>query len=233
MQDFSRRSTQPELMDTEKVDYNDFAKCLDHLSLINTCTLAYRPTLKWVKSYASDKKLNIVDVGSGGGDMMRKIWHMAKKHKFSVNIIGADMNDHAKIYADQKLLAKQSSLNNVTKNAFDLSNVKKSDLIISSLFTHHLIDEELISFIVDMDENAGQGWFINDLHRHPIAYYFIKAITYVFPFHRFVKHDAAVSVARAFTKKDWINILKSAGINESRYKVEWYFPFRYCVSCQK
>jgi len=27
-----------------------------------------------------------------------------------------------------------------------------------------------------MDSHARSGWFINDLHRHPLPYYFIKTV---------------------------------------------------------
>ncbi len=228
MRDFSKRSKQPELMDTQGVHYDDYAKCLDHLSLINSCTYAYNPTLKWIHKI---RPSNILDVGSGGGDMMRQIWGMACKDNFDLKITGADMNPHSKHYAG-KLTPKNAPLIYVTENAFDLNFPDKPDAIISSLFTHHLSDTELVSFIGWMDQTAQTGWFINDLHRHPVAYYFIKVVTEIFLFHRFVKHDAAVSVARAFTKKDWLAFLKAAGISEDRYKITWHFPFRYCVSCR-
>lgn len=48
-QDFSRRSTQAELMDTETVSFQEFHQCLRQLEFINICTLAYRPTLQWLK----------------------------------------------------------------------------------------------------------------------------------------------------------------------------------------
>src|SRR5208282_3918093 len=45
MDDLSQRSTRPELMDTESVSFAEFHDCLRTLSIINTFTLAYRPTL--------------------------------------------------------------------------------------------------------------------------------------------------------------------------------------------
>src|SRR3546814_18635988 len=49
MPDFSRRSTMPELMDTEETGYEDFRQCLRHLALVNRLTLAHRPTLDWLE----------------------------------------------------------------------------------------------------------------------------------------------------------------------------------------
>lgn len=224
MPDFSKRSSQPELMDTEKVSYEEFAQCLRHLEFINHCTLAYRPTLKWLKRL---KPKTILDIGSGGGDMMRKIWRRYPK----ATITGVDMNPYGKHYAETRT-PDNAPLTYVTHTLFNLCLKEKPDVIISSLFTHHLKDDELVKFIKWMDQNAAQGWFINDLHRHAIAYYFIKAVTAIFPFNRFVKHDAAVSVARSFKRHDWMELLNQAGIGESRYAIRWHFPFRYCVACK-
>ena len=44
-QDFSRRSTATELMDTEPTSFEEFDGYLRDLERINVLTLAYRPTL--------------------------------------------------------------------------------------------------------------------------------------------------------------------------------------------
>jgi hypothetical protein len=46
MDDLSQRSTRLELMDTESVSLAEFHDCLRTLRIINTFTLAYRPTLR-------------------------------------------------------------------------------------------------------------------------------------------------------------------------------------------
>ena len=51
------------------------------------------------------------------------------------------------------------------------------DLVISSLLTHHLADAEIVDFLDWMETHARMGWFINDLHRHPLAYHSIRWLT--------------------------------------------------------
>ena len=222
-------------MDSEVVNYQEFAKCLSHLEVINIFTFAYRPTLKWFKKEISNldtlESVSVLDAGSGGGDMMRRMLKVSEKEGASVNFTGVDMNGWAKDYA-QKHTNTNDPIEYLTSNLFDLELSNKPDFITSSLFTHHLSGKELLKFIKWMDLNAQQSWFINDLHRHFLPYYFIKLVTYIFPFHRFVKHDAAVSVARSFRKSDWHRILSDAGISHDRYSVRWCFPFRYCVACK-
>ncbi len=235
MQTFHQRSQQKELMDSEVVDYQEFAQCLAHLEIINIFTFAYRPTLRWFRreiTKHSSEELSLLDVGSGGGDMMRRLLKISEKEICSTNFTGVDMNEWAKEYG-LKHTDTNAPIKYITSNLFDLDLLKKPDFITNSLFTHHLSDKQLIKFIKWMDLNAQQSWFINDLHRHFVPYYFIKLVTRIFPFHRFVKHDAAVSVARAFTKADWHDILNEAGISNDRYRVKWHFPFRYSVTCKK
>src|SRR3546814_1422394 len=83
MPDFSRRSTMPELMDTEETGYEDFRQCLRHLALVNRLTLAHRPTLDWLEraiARAPGRPFNILDAGSGYGDMLRAIHRWAARH---------------------------------------------------------------------------------------------------------------------------------------------------------
>jgi hypothetical protein len=81
-QNFSCRSHQPEMMDRDAIGFEDFRKCLRDLEMVNVCTLAYRPTLHWLKrALRGDKSRQpvfILDIGSGGGGMLRKIWRWAR-----------------------------------------------------------------------------------------------------------------------------------------------------------
>lgn len=231
MQDFSKRSTQSELMDNEAVSYAEFAQCLRHLAFINLLTLAYRPTRNWLKknvrAASPQKTISIYDIGSGGGDMLRKIRQWSDQE---ISLTGIDINPWSKKFAEE-ITPETRSIRFETADIFAVDSGLRPDFIISSLFTHHLDDKALIRFIRWMDLRAGQGWFINDLHRHPLPYYFIKAAMFL-PFNRLVRHDAPVSVARAFTAQDWRILLAAAGIPPERTRIKWFFPFRYGVSCR-
>ncbi len=235
-QDFQRRSTQSELMDTKTVSFEEFHECFRQLEFINVCTFAYRPTKKWLLRMCgkipADHTIFILDAGSGGGDMLRRIWKWSSNNGFKITMIGTDLNPWSKKSAEL-LTPNDVPVSFETADIFSLNLATQPDFIISSLFTHHLNDEMLVKFILWMDQNAERGWFINDLHRHPVAYYFIKIITQIIPSNRLIRHDAPVSVARAFTRSDWNALLSKAGIVKERIDVTWYFPFRYCVSCEK
>jgi hypothetical protein len=72
---------------------------------------------------------------------------------------------------------------------------------------------------------ANQAVIINDLHRHPLAYYSIKWITRLFSGSYLVKNDAPLSVLRAFRKPELEEILDKCNIK--KYALRWQWAFRW------
>lgn len=233
MADLARRSSASELMDTEAVPFEEFRQCLRHLETVNRWTFAYRPTFAWLNRIADrledrQQPLTILDVGSGHGDMLRRIADWAERRRIAVELRGVDLNPWSARAAMQATPAN-SPIRFVTSNVFDLPDDRPADLILSSLFTHHLADAELIRFLRWMTKQARVGWFVNDLHRHALPYHFIRSVMRLVPANRMVRHDAPVSVARAFTRQDWQRLIAEANLDPARISVKWFFPFRYGV----
>jgi hypothetical protein len=82
-----------------------------------------------------------------------------------------------------------------------------------------------------LQQNSRRGFFINDLHRHWLAYYLIKYITKFFSRSYLVKNDACISVARSFRKEDLEKLFLQAGIGD--YQISWQWAFRFLVTCKK
>jgi len=236
MSNFKKRSTENELMDTETISFVEFKNCLRHLEIINIFSFAYRPTYAWLKKslkgISHHKSIAIFDVGSGGGDMLRQIWKWTKKWGIQVSLTGIDANPWSKKSAEE-FTSPDLPITFKTSDIFKFNPIQPPDFIISSLFTHHLTEHDLITFIQWMDKYAIRGWFVNDLHRHCIPYFFIKYATCLMPVNRIVRHDAPISVARSFTIIDWYDLLKKAGIPKKEVYIKWFFPFRYGIARNK
>lgn len=230
MFDFKQRSTQLELLDQGEISFEEFHHCLRDLEIINMLTLAYRPTLRWLRQVMKAGPACILDAGSGGGDMLNRIESLAGVNRAKIRLIGVDLNPWSKQSA--QLSSPDSRVQYETADILSYDPQEPVDVVICSLFTHHLNDDELVQFLRWMNHRAAMGWFINDLHRHPLPYYFIKAATALFSRNRLIRHDAALSVARSFSKKDWKMFLERAEIS-GQAQVKWVFPFRLCVSCLK
>ncbi len=233
---FKKRSTETELMDDPAIGFPAFADCLRDLAIVNVLTFGYRPTLGWLKrmykNTKSEEKISIVDIGSGGGDMLRQIAQSAERNKQKVDLTGVDLNPWSGKYA-RTVTSPLLPITFETSDIFDFAPDRQFDFAISALFTHHLNNDQLIRFLKWMDQHTVKGWFINDLHRHPLAYVLFKYLSRFLRLNYMVQHDGAISVKRAFTKDDWTRALITAGIPLGQTRIRWCFPFRYIIERQK
>jgi SAM-dependent methyltransferase len=229
--DFSRRADLSEWMD-EPCSYEDFRACLRDLAQVNGITLAHRPTMHWLRQIAQARggqTLHIVDVGCGGGDMLRRIEGWAAKEGVSVRLTGIDLNPYA-ARAAREFTAATSRIEWITGDAFSYTPLQPIDCIVSSLFTHHLPDAEIVRFLAWMERMTVRGWFVNDLSRAQVPYYAFKALATAARWHRFVRHDGPISIRRAFAPEDWQRYLSLAEIDIHSVSLEPWKPARLCVS---
>ncbi|MHB8283546.1 MAG: methyltransferase domain-containing protein [Caulobacteraceae bacterium] len=231
--DFAQRSDWTELMDADDTDYDTFRACLVDLAKVNVVTLAHRPTLAFLDTLhrtgrlPADRPTTILDVGSGYGDLLRAIDRWAERKGVSVALTGVDLNPWSAKSARAATGAGRP-VQWATSDIFDHHD--GADIVVSSLFTHHLTDAQAARFLSWSEASARIGWFVNDLHRHPFPYYGFALLARVARWHRFVRHDGPVSIARAFQAHDWRRLLASAGLAPDAAKVIWRFPFRLCVA---
>ena len=87
--------------------------------------------------------------------------------------------------------------------------------------------EVLVQQLQWMKLHAATGFFINDLQRHPLAYYSIKLLTRLFSRSYLVKHDAPLSVARGFSRAEWEQLFSTAGLQS--FIIQWRWAFRYLI----
>jgi hypothetical protein len=226
--DFSRRTSPrelPERMDSN-CTYEEFRDCLHSLAKVNRWLLGYRPTLTWLKRLRRRpaEPLHIVDVGSGGGDCLRRIAHWAQRQNLPVQLTGIDMNPYA-ARAASEFTPKHLGITWVTCDALAYRPEKPIDIIVSSLLAHHLEDEEIVTLLRWMEATAQVGWFINDLERSQ----WTARIFGWLPWHPIVRHDGPVSFRRAFRRQDWVRLLAAADIPQNAVTVERWRPGRLCV----
>jgi SAM-dependent methyltransferase len=226
--DFSRRTDLSELLD-EPCSYKDLRGCLRDLEQVNRVSFGYRPTLEWLEQFVPGPKhpLHIVDVGCGGGDMLRRIESWAARKRVAVKLTGVDLNPHA-IRAAREFTRAESRIEWIAGDAYspDLGPI---DVVVSSLFTHHLTDDEIVGFIGWMERVARHGWFINDLYRSQTIYTWFKVLAVAMRWHRFVRHDGPVSFQRAFLPGEWKRYAQCAGLSARDVSIATVRPGRLCV----
>lgn len=232
--DFSRRADLTELMD-EPCSRGEMRACLRDLAKVNRWFFGYRPVLHWLESLKVDQvrwPIRILDVGCGYGDGLRRIGRWADERGIKVRLTGCDLN------LDTISIAAEASGNTdevewIAADVFSLDGFGPVDLVVSSLFTHHLSESDIVRFVRWMEEHARIGWFINDLSRAAIPYWLFKTFSRVAQLHRFVQHDGPVSFRRAFVAEDWQRMCAAAGLEQKSFRIESWKPARLCVSRSK
>jgi 2-polyprenyl-3-methyl-5-hydroxy-6-metoxy-1,4-benzoquinol methylase len=230
--DFRRRIPPrelPELMDGE-CSYEEFRGCLRSLEQINRWLLGYRPTLAWLSQLPRGRRdpVRILDVGSGGGDLLRQIAGWARRRGIAVHLTGIDLNPHATRAAAEST-PRELGIAWETGDALAHRPRRPVDIVVSSLTAHHLEDEQIVTLLRWMEVTARRGWFLNDLERSERSCRMFRWLAGMVGWHHFVRHDGPASFRRAFREEDWIRLLAAAEIPREAVTVEHWRPGRLCV----
>ncbi|GAB3577195.1 class I SAM-dependent methyltransferase [Hymenobacter daeguensis] len=228
---FDKRASGPELMDDLTLASDALRRNLDELETINTWLGGYQPVLNALQRlrprFPAGRPLRVADLGSGGGDTLRHVARWARQHRVAVELTGIDANPFMLEYA----AAKSTAYPEISYRKSDIFSpafeAQSYDVLTCSLFCHHFADEELVALLRQWRRQAQVAVVINDLHRHWLAYHSIKWLTRLLGGSYLVRHDAPLSVARAFRRADWVALLARAGI--ARYELRWRWAFRWQV----
>jgi len=230
MINLAERSYKKELLDTDTIPFDDIKQNMKELNTINTVLGGHAISIKGIQKIISnhkvEKPITICEIGCGGGDNLNALQKWCNKKNIKVTFIGIDIKKECIEFAQQQypLLQCNWIQSDYQKISFDKN---QPAIIFSSLFCHHFIEDELITMLQWMKSNSSKGFFINDLHRHWLAYYSIQFITAAFSHSYLVKNDASLSVARGFLQTEWIKIFADAGIKN--YSINWKWAFRHLI----
>jgi SAM-dependent methyltransferase len=228
MNGFKERSAEKELIDEAGVPFADWEVCLHELNMVNTYLGGHAITVEGMKKLLAntgDRTITVAEIGCGGGDNLKAIHRNI--HGRPMRYIGVDINKACTDFAAKNCSFLPSAQFICSDyRLVDLGN-DKPDIIFNSLFCHHFTNEQLVEMLQWMKINSRVGFFINDLQRHPVAYYSIKLLTKLFSKSYLVKNDAPISVSKGFIKREWEDLLQRAGIQH--YSIKWRWAFRYLV----
>jgi 2-polyprenyl-3-methyl-5-hydroxy-6-metoxy-1,4-benzoquinol methylase len=228
MPDYSKRSTQIEIMDDLTATGPIIDVTLKELETINLLLGGNYVTINGLAKLLNSvpaRKFIIADLGCGSGDILKLIRKDLSKKGIEATLIGIDANPNIVAYARQNTNASDD----IQYECIDIFSQefreRKFDVVIGTLFFHHFTSEQLIGFFSQLRSQVSVGIVINDIHRHWFAYHSIKWLTKMFSKSSMVVHDAPVSVMRAFKRSELVDIMKKAGIKT--YTIRWMWAFRW------
>ncbi len=225
-----QRSLKPERLDTGDYTPAEYAKWHREMRLLHGFfgeMRALRGSL--LKELRNDdaERVSILDVGAGSGRLLGAIrqWSGNKK----TFLVGAELS------ADAALLIKHNSINGeiqaIQSDALELPFADDSfDYVISTLFLHHLTDDQCVTLLGEIGRIARRKFFIIDLHRHAAAYYLYRIFSPLF-LQRFTQEDGALSILKSFRPGELESLARRAGFDN--ITVERSAAYRLVLSGKK
>lgn len=223
---FDTRSMETEIMDDLQCQGPVVHQTLRELEFINQWLGGNAVTLDGVRQLSrGHQSLTIADLGCGGGDMLKMLARWGRKNRLTLSLIGLDANPYIVEFARKNC----KEYPEIQFEAVDIFSrgfySRKYDIIIGTLFYHHFQQDLLINLFDRLKNQVRIGVVVNDIHRHPLAYYSIKLLTALFSKSAMVKFDAPLSVVRAFSKAELTEVLVKSGF--SHFQIRWRWAFRW------
>ncbi len=218
-----------ELLDDERIPVADLEQNLRELEFINHWLGGHALTLSAFRACLSAEPqatlLRVVELGSGGGDNLRLLAKWCRANGIRAEFTGVDLKSDCIRYA-QKQSGRYPEIRYLQSDYLQHAPEQPYDVAFSSLFCHHLSAAQIQDYLAWNTRFARQ-FFINDLHRHSLAKASIALLTTLFSKSYLVKHDAPLSVARAWNKAEWQQHFQEAGIQH--FRISWVWAFRYKI----
>jgi hypothetical protein len=226
---FAERSNEAELMDG--ADYTD-AELIENLADLRRVNrylggqrALTRHLFPMIEAIGR-RRISLLDVGSGSGDIPARIVSWARGRGIEVECVALDMNEIVAIEA-QRQTASYPEIEVVRADAMKMPFEDRSfDFAMASMFLHHFESRQAARLIESLARVSRVAFIINDLRRHPVAYYSIKLLARIFTRNRLVRNDSAVSVLRGFTERDIAEIADASRIELQVFR---HFPYRFIL----
>lgn len=212
---FARRSAQREILDDHQPEQAVLDRIYAFLAMANrrfggtAATLARLEGLQ--RSWTPGERIEILDVAAGAADIARAVIAWGARRGFDVRVTAVDISGGALDCArrqgrtDHRLRLVQADV------LRPFSRERAFDYVTSALFFHHLRDAEIVAMLRAFDRLARRGIIVNDLRRSRRAHALTWMLTW--PFHPILHHDGPLSVRRALTEGELLELASAAGLD--------------------
>jgi 2-polyprenyl-3-methyl-5-hydroxy-6-metoxy-1,4-benzoquinol methylase len=222
----TRRAIGDELMDTVPLSESEVRSTLRWLQLTNRYFGGTRTILRhlsaWSAGWPNGRTVQLLDVGTGAADIPAAIVAWARRRGILVHVTAIDSAPHiaaaarAAVRDVPEISVEQSDL-------FELAATgRRFDVVTASLFLHHMPPERTPDALAAIDRLAVRGVVISDLLRSPFTWAAVGALAWVTG-NRIVRHDAPLSVRRAFRVHELGRLAAVAGFQHLRPRREGRF----------
>jgi 2-polyprenyl-3-methyl-5-hydroxy-6-metoxy-1,4-benzoquinol methylase len=232
--DLRQRRREPELMDQPGLDERQHVQALRGLERINRWSGSARilwPPVHALLQQQAPRGVRLLDVATGAGDVPLSLWGKARRAGLPLQVAGCDRSPVAVAHAGRRAEERQVEAHFFECDVLNSPLPDGYDVIVSSLFLHHLDDEEALQLLRTMAQAAGRLVLVNDLRRSAGGLLLAHLGTRLLSRSRVVHTDGPLSVAAAFTPAEALDLTRRAGLTGARVWRRW--PFRFLLTWQR
>lgn len=210
-------------MDDPQCDKELLFRTYEYFSIINRMVSQWKSIYqKFIRTkLEKGRSFRLLDVGFGGGDILRELDNWINKDGFEVELIGIDTDKRALEYANNQKWPRSVCFEEKTMK--QVSNEERTfDFVISNHLMHHLSEPELMKLLKDAQKVCKGTVIFNDIERGDLAYFvFDMATRFFFPASKsFLNVDGRISVKRSYTCNELGDIISNG------WEVRRMFPYR-------
>ncbi len=236
MKFLQQRHRQPELMDQPGLSDAEHRQALAGLRRVNLLSTSVSRLWSALRSLApvdpQHPALRVLDVACGGGDVAIRLAQRARQQRIPMTINGCDLSPTALQVAGQaSQLAGLPQMRFFEQDALGDPLPQDYDVIMCSLFLHHLEGDDALKLMRAMSTAARRAILIDDLQRTRWGYALCWVGCRILTRSKIVHVDGPLSVQGAFTIPEVQSLADQSGLHGATIQRHW--PQRFLLSWER
>ncbi len=226
----ANRSPANEWMDRPGIPLDQHHQALRGLARLNRFSGAHGKVWRALQNSLKPGELptepiQLLDIATGGGDLPIHLFHQARQAGLDLRILAVDRSggalDHALEACHRAGVPARLAEGYPTAPGIHLAvadalatptNLPEADWVTSSLFLHHLTNDQAILLLGLLGKIAKRALVISDLDRSRLNLALVTLGSYLLSRSPMVRHDGPASVRAAFSWQEAERLAHSAGL---------------------
>ena len=228
------RAREAEVMDDSGLEEHRHFRALEGLARLNRLSGGARhlwsPIRRLARQLGTDR-LRLLDVATGGGDVPIDLWRRARRAGLNMEMLGIDVSPQAVRFARARAERLRADVRFAAADALADELPQGFDVVVCSLFLHHLDDSQASAVLRAMAAAARRLVLVSDLVRGALNLQMVRLAARLLTRSDVVHRDSVCSVRAAFNTREVLALAETAGLSEKTLK--HCFPCRFLLTWRR